>query len=169
VCVICPPDGEIGQEAISAGATIVGTETVFEDIRNGRIKFDRLIAHEDYLASLMKSGIARILGPLHLMPSAKSQTVTKDVASAVQRMRGSTKYAEDKGVVRMPIGKMELTPEQLSDNIKILMETVKKDMEKFGKEVLEVVLSSTHGPGFSLVGRLMSDKGCDPSMLRSIN
>lgn len=147
----------------------MGTETVFEDIRNGRIEFDRLVAHEDYLASLMNSGIARILGPLHLMPSARTQTVTKDVASAVERMKASTKYAENKGVVRMAIGKVAFTPEQLSENIKVLMETIKKDLEKFGKEILEVVLSSTNGPGFSLTGRFMSERGCDPSLLKTIN
>ena len=69
----------------------------------------------------------------------------------------------------MAIGKVAFTPEQLSENIKVLMETVKKDLEKFGKEILEVVLSSTNGPGFSLTGRFMSEKGCDPSLLRESN
>jgi large subunit ribosomal protein L1 len=173
VCVICPADSAMGRRAKAAGAAIVGTDDVFEAVKAGKIEFDRCVAHEDSMPALQKAGIARILGPRGLMPSAKTNTVTKDVAGAVRDMVSASEYRERIGVVRMAVGKIGFTPEQLRDNIQALMSSVKSDIgrlsESIKKEIAEVVLSSTHGPGFSLTGKFKSDNGCDPGLLRSVS
>jgi large subunit ribosomal protein L1 len=149
----------------------VGTDDVFEAVRQGRIEFDRCIAHEDCMAELQRAGVARILGPRRLMPSVKDKTVTRDVAGAVRDLTAASEYRERYGVVRLAVGKLGFTPEQVRDNVKAFTDSVKRDIgalsDQIGKDIAEVVLSSTRGPGFSLTGKFRSDDGCDPELLKS--
>jgi len=160
ICVICPPDSKYAEAARAAGAFLVGEEEIFEAVKDGRIEFDRCICQNDSLAKLNKAGLGRILGPRGLMPSAKTGTVVKDPASVVKELVGGSEYRERLGVVRLAIGQLGFTPEELQRNVKAFMDAVKKDMaqlsDKISKEVAEVVLSSTHAPGFSLNGTFRS-------------
>jgi len=156
ICVICPPNSKIAEEAKAAGAVLVGEEEIFEMVKDGKIDFDRCIAHIDSVPKLNKAALGRILGPKGMMPSAKQGTVVKDPAAAVKEMVGGAEYRERLGVVRMAIGQLGYTPEMLAENIKIFLESVKKDLatlsDKAHKELAEVVLSSTNGPGITLSG-----------------
>ena len=160
ICVICPPNSKYAEAARAAGASLVGEEEIFEAVKDGRIEFDRCICQNDSLAKLNKAGLGRILGPRGLMPSAKTGTVVKDPASVVKELVGGSEYRERLGVVRLAIGQLGFTPEEIQRNIKAFMDSVKKDMtqlsDKISKEVAEVVLSSTNAPGFSLNGTFKS-------------
>jgi large subunit ribosomal protein L1 len=160
ICVICPPDSKHAEAARAAGAVLVGEEEVFEAIKDGKIEFDRCIAQIDSLPKMNKAALGRVLGPRGLMPSSKMGTVVKDPAAAVKEMVGGAEYRERLGVVRMAIGQLGFTPEMVQENIKVFVESVKKDMaqlsEKVNKEIAEVVLSSTNGPGMSLSGDFRS-------------
>lgn len=156
ICVICPPESKHEKAAKAAGAVLVGEDAVFAAVKEGRIEFERCICHQDSLQALNKAGIARILGPRGLMPSAKVGTVVKDVGSAVRDMAGGSEYRERVGVVRMAVGQLGFTPTEMEKNIRAFLDSVKKDCaamsDRAVKEVHEVVLSSTNGPGFSLSG-----------------
>lgn len=129
-------------------------------VKEGRIEFDRCLCQAESLPKLSASGLGRFLGPRGLMPSAKTGTVVKDPATAVREMIGSAEYRERLGVVRIGIGQLGFTPEEIQRNIRTFMESLKKDIavlsEKISKEIAEVVLSSTHGPGLSLNGTFIS-------------
>ena len=68
-------------EAKAAGADIVGSDELVEDIQKGIMNFDVLIATPNLMGLVGKVG--RILGPKGLMPNPKTGTVTMDVAQAV--------------------------------------------------------------------------------------
>lgn len=95
------------------------------------------------------------------MPSVKTATVARDVAKLVRDVVGGSEYRERSGVVRLAVGQLGFAPEELRKNIKAMIEQVKKDMaemtDRVHKELHEVVLSSTHSPGFSLTGEFASD------------
>ncbi|MCJ1241300.1 mitochondrial 54S ribosomal protein mrpl1 [Varicellaria rhodocarpa] len=162
ICVICPPDSPAAAAAIKAGATLIGEETVFDAVKDGRIEFERCICHTDSLPKLNKAGLGRILGPKGLMPSTKTGTVSRDIAAAVREMVGGSEYRERVGVVRMAIGQLGFTPEEVQRNIRTFMDGLKKDItflsDRIGKDIHEVVLSSTNSPGFSLNGDFRSER-----------
>jgi large subunit ribosomal protein L1 len=159
ICVICPPDSQYAEKAIAAGATLVGEDDIIEAVKDGRIEFDRCICQTDSLAKMNKAGLGRILGPRGLMPSSKMGTVVKDPSLVIKDLIGGAEYRERMGVIRMAVGQLGFTPEEVQRNIKTFMDAVKKDMgmlsDRINKEVAEVVLSSTNGPGFTLNGNFL--------------
>lgn len=156
ICVICPPDSKYAESARAAGATLVGEDEIFEAVKDGRIEFERCLCQTDSLAKMNKAGLGRILGPRGLMPSTKLGTVVKDPSLVIKDLVGGAEYRERVGVVRMAVGQLGFTPEEMQRNIKTFIEALKKDIaqlsDKIHKEVAEIVLSSTHGPGLTLNG-----------------
>ncbi|KAI1615640.1 50S ribosomal protein L1 [Exophiala viscosa] len=161
VAVICPPDSAAAKQAREAGAYLVGEEEIFQRIKDGKIDFDRCLAVPASLPKLAKEGLPRILGPRGLMPSVKLGTVVEKPGPAVGNMLGGSMYRERSGVVRMAVGRLTFTPEQLRDNVKAYISAVKKDAtalsDQILKDIAEVVLSSTNTPGFSLNGEFYRD------------
>ena len=143
ICVICPPDSPIAAAATKAGATLVGEDTIFDAVKDGRIEFERCICHVDSAQAMNKAGLGRILGPKGLMPNAKTGTVVKDVPRTIREMIGGSEYREKLGVVRMAIGQLGFTPEEMKANIKTFIDNLKKDMaqlsDKVDKQIHEVV------------------------------
>jgi large subunit ribosomal protein L1 len=143
IAVICPPDSKAAEAARSAGATLIGEDNIFNQIKEGIIEFDRCICHNDSLQKLNKAGLGRVLGPKGLMPSTKTGTVVADVGAAVRNMVGGSEYRERVGVIRMAIGQLGFTPDEMQNNIKSFMDTLKKDIgqlsDRINKEIHEVV------------------------------
>ncbi|KEZ39773.1 50s ribosomal protein l1 [Scedosporium apiospermum] len=156
--VICPEGSEIAVQALQAGATVAGEESVFERIRNGDMPFERLLCHEDSENALKQANLGRLLGPKGLMPSRKLGTITNNIRKTMTS--GASEYRERVGVVRMVVGEVGFTPRMVADNVAAMVKEIKsrctalEDLTE--KAVSEVVLSSTHGPGFNLNGKFQS-------------
>ena len=112
-------------------------------VKDGKIDFERCIAQPNMLERMNKAGLPRILGPRGLMPSVKLGTVVENIGSAVRTMLSGSMYRERQGVVRMAVGRLSYTPEQLRDNVKEFVAAVKKDAGTLSdqtlKDVYEVV------------------------------
>ena len=108
------------QEAIDAGADMVGADEYLPKIKDGWTDVDVIIATPDMMGELGKLG--RILGPRGLMPNPKVGTVTMDITKAVSEAKaGRIEYRVDKaGIVHAPVGKRSFGVEKLEENLRAL-------------------------------------------------
>jgi ribosomal protein L1 len=146
ICVIAAPDSKAATEARSAGATLVGEDDIFAQIKAGVMDFDRILCHIDSLPKLNKAAVARVLGPRGLMPSTKTNTVVPTasaIGAAVRNLVGGSEYRERLAVIRMAVGQLGFTPEEMQRNVTAFMDALKKDIDKMkdriNKEIHEVV------------------------------
>lgn len=142
VCVICPPGTRAESAAKAAHAEIVGEDDVLESIKAGNINFDACIAHSSSLEKMNKAGVGRVLGPKGLMPSTRMGTVVENVAMAVRNTRTGSFYRERAGVVRMAVGQLKFSPEELRSNVRTFIAQLKKDaagLEQASKNIAEIV------------------------------
>jgi large subunit ribosomal protein L1 len=144
--------GAKADEAKAAGADIVGFEDLAEDIKNGKIDFDILIATPDMMGQLGRLG--RILGPKGLMPNPKTGTVTMDVASAVKNAKaGQVNFRVDKkGNIHAGIGKVSFSSEQLKENARAFVEKINKMKPSTakGKYIQKGAVSLTMSPSVNI-------------------
>ena len=108
------------QEAMDAGADMVGADEYIPKIKDGWTDVDVIIATPDMMGELGRLG--RILGPRGLMPNPKVGTVTMDIAKAVQEAKaGRIEYRVDKaGIIHAPVGKRSFAEDKLVENIQTL-------------------------------------------------
>ncbi|WP_187921736.1 50S ribosomal protein L1 [Helicobacter pylori] len=146
-------------EAKNAGADVVGGDDLAEEIKNGRIDFDMVIATPDMMAVVGKVG--RILGPKGLMPNPKTGTVTMDIAKAVTNAKsGQVNFRVDKkGNVHAPIGKASFPEEKIKENMLELVKTINrlKPSSVKGKYIRNAALSLTMSPSVSLDAQELMD------------
>ena len=146
-------------EAKAAGADIVGSDELVEDIQKGIMNFDVLIATPNLMGLVGKVG--RILGPKGLMPNPKTGTVTMDVAQAVNNAKsGQVNFRVDKqGNIHAGLGKVSFSKEQLNDNISTLIKAVnrQKPAAAKGRYIKSAALSLTMSPSVLLETQELMD------------
>ncbi|BDM02156.1 50S ribosomal protein L1 [Campylobacter jejuni] len=139
-------------EAKNAGADIVGSDDLVEEIQKGNMNFDVLIATPNLMGLVGKVG--RILGPKGLMPNPKTGTVTMDVAQAVNNAKsGQVNFRVDKqGNIHAGLGKVSFSKEQLWDNVSTFVKAINKHKPAAakGRYIKNAALSLTMSPSVKL-------------------
>ena len=143
---------EKAKEATEAGADIVGTDDLAEDMQKGNLNYDRIIATPDLMGVVGRIG--KVLGPKGLMPNPKLGTVTADVKSAVEAAKsGQVQYrAEKNGIVQAGIGKLSFGSDKLIENVNSFIDAVQKARPSGAKGtfIKKVSISSTMGVGINV-------------------
>jgi large subunit ribosomal protein L1 len=88
------------------------------------------------------------------MPNPKVGTVTNDISKAVRELKaGKVEFrVEKEGIVHVPVGKVQMTVQQLKDNVTSLVEAIMKAKPSSAKGIYlqAATVSSTMGPGVKL-------------------
>ena len=146
VAVFCPP-GAKADEALAAGAEVVGMDDLAEKMLAGDINYDVVIATPDAMRVVGKLGT--VLGPRGLMPNPKVGTVSADAAGAVRNAKaGQVRYRTDKaGINHCTIGKVSFAADALAGNLQaLLLDLIKaKPSSAKGQYLQKISLSSTMG------------------------
>jgi large subunit ribosomal protein L1 len=140
------------EEVKSANADIVGNDDLIEQITQGNLNFDLLIATPNMMPKLAKLG--RVLGPKGLMPSPKSGTVTTTLTETLNEFKkGKFEYKADKtGIVHVNFGKVDFTNSQLSENLSALYRSIEQNRPSGvkGKYFKNLSICTTMGPSLKL-------------------
>ena len=139
-------------EAKAAGADLVGSDELIEQIQAGNINFDIVISTPDMMGVLGK--VARVLGPKGLMPNPKTGTVTMDVTKAVENAKGGqVNYRVDKkGNIHAGIGKVSFDNAKIKENFITFVKAINKAKPATakGKYIKNAAISLTMSPSITI-------------------
>lgn len=153
--------GAKADEAKEAGADIVGTDELVAQIKEGNIDFDIVVAAPDCMGLVGQVG--RILGPKGLMPNPKTGTVTPDVATAVNNVKGGQVNfrVDKKGNIHAGIGKASFDADKIRENLETFVKAINKQKPSSakGRYITNAALSLTMSPAVKLdVAELLDTK-----------
>ena len=144
--------GAKADEAKAAGADIVGTDDLVAQVKEGVFNFDVVVAAPDCMG--LVGQIGRILGPKGMMPNPKTGTVTPDVATAVNNLKGGQVNfrVDKKGNIHAGIGKASFDATKIAENLTTLVKAINKQKPASakGRYIKNGALSLTMSPAIKL-------------------
>ena len=151
VGVVCEENKS--QEAKDAGAEIVGGDELIEEIKAGKINFDKLICTPGMMIKLSKLG--KVLGPKGLMPNPKLGSVTNEIKKAVSDAKsGQIEIRNDKdGNIGVSIGNKSFSDDKLIMNFNAVIDALEKEKSNNtikGDLIKQAFLTSTMGVSYKI-------------------
>ena len=123
----------------------IADDAILENVKNGIINFDVLIAHPSMMPKLAM--VAKVLGPRGLMPNPKAGTITDKPEKLAKELEGGKmeyKTEPKFPLIHQIIGKMDFKDEQLVENYKALIVAI--DPSK----ITAITIKSTMSPGIRI-------------------
>lgn len=123
---------------------ILDEKIINEIIKSNKINADIYIATPEIMPLVAK--LAKILGPKGKMPNPKAGTITNDPEKTKKDLEsGQIEYKTDSyGIIHQIIGKVSGKSEELSDNLKTLLDVLPSD------KIVSINLCATMGPGIKV-------------------
>ena len=140
-------------EAKEAGAEIVGSDELIEEIKSGNINFEKLICTPGMMIKLSKLG--KVLGPKGLMPNPKLGSVTNDIKKAVTDAKsGQVEIRNDKdGNSGVSIGNKSFENNKLIMNFNAVIDALEKEKSNNtikGDLIKQAFITSTMGVSYKI-------------------
>jgi large subunit ribosomal protein L1 len=130
----------------------VASEKTIEKLKSGKVDFDVAVATPDMMIKLSK--VAKVLGPAGLMPNPKTDTVSANVKKMVEEIkRGKVSFKNDvQGNIHQAFGKASATEAALMENLRILVDAVRKAKPASAKGIYikSLTIATTMGPGIKV-------------------
>ena len=141
------------QEAKDAGAEVVGGDELIEEIKSGKINFEKLICTPGMMIKLSKLG--KVLGPKGLMPNPKLGSVTNDVKKAITDAKsGQVEIRNDKdGNIGLSIGNKSFSDDKLVMNFNAVLDALEKEKLNNtikGDLIKQAYITSTMGVSYKI-------------------
>jgi len=153
--------GENLKKAEKAGADFVGEDDLIKKIEEGWTDFDAMVATPDVMGKVGKLG--KILGPIGLMPSKKTGTLTFDIEIAVEELKaGKVEFKVDKaGNLHSGIGKVSFDINKIKENFISFINEVKRlrPTSAKGRYIKKIYLSATMTPSVKVDVSLFVKEG----------
>ena len=151
VGVVCEENKS--QEAKDAGAEVIGGDELIEEIKSGKINFEKLICTPGMMIKLSKLG--KVLGPKGLMPNPKLGTVTNDVKKAISDAKsGQVEIRNDKeGNIGLSIGNKSFSDDKLIMNFNAVIDALEKEKSNNtikGDLIKQAFITSTMGVSYKI-------------------
>ena len=139
-------EGKDADLAKELGAEIVGGEELIIKIRNGdeKLNVDKCVATPSMMLKLTK--IASILGKRGIMPNQKDGTITENLKDIIFNIKkGIVFFQSEKksGHIQASVGRINYTEEQLIENIKEFINTIKKNQKNTKISFIKSIYVST--------------------------
>ena len=155
--------GKVVRVAVFSTGKVKGADLSLNDegitqIETGKVKpkvdFDILAAEPSFMPKLAK--IARILGPIGMMPNPKAGTVSENLEKLVAELkkgRVELRCEANAPIVHTKIGKVSFSEDQLKENFETVLKAIKgaKPQKVDPNWIKSVFLTSTMGPSIKVL------------------
>lgn len=148
-------EGDAARIAREAGADVVGSDDLVQQIQGGFLEFDASIAMADQMAKV--GGLGRILGRRGLMPNPRNGTVVRepgDLTNVLRELKGGrVEFRNDRlGIIHVAIGKKSFTQDQIRGNLYALVDAIQRAKPSGVKGVFcrTLSVSTSMSPGIAL-------------------
>lgn len=124
---------------------VIVNDQVLKEIEKGKIDFDVLITHPQYMPRLVK--FAKILGPKGLMPNPKAGTISENPEMVAKKyQQGSVRFKTEPKfpIIHQVVGKLSFDEKRLTENIKALVSAIGRS------KILSLYLKSTMSPSIKV-------------------
>ncbi|MBU1132719.1 50S ribosomal protein L1 [Patescibacteria group bacterium] len=133
------------------------SEADLSKIEKGDIKpgtdFDIFITQPKFMPKVAK--IAKILGPVGLMPNPKNGTVAENIEKAVEEFKAGKveiRTEQKAPIIHIVIGKVSFGEKELEENLQEIIKTLKQNKPQKAKPswIKSIFLTSSMGPSIKL-------------------
>lgn len=121
------------------------SDALLNDIADGKLDFDVLISHPQYMPKLAK--FARVLGPKGLMPNPKTGTISDKPEEVAKKFQGG--LLKWKGEAKFPlihqmVAKISQDNKEIEGNVEMFIKAVG------GTNIKEIYIKTTMSPALKL-------------------
>ncbi|HIH2763013.1 MAG TPA: 50S ribosomal protein L1 [Candidatus Azoamicus sp.] len=151
IAVFLTSDSEIN-DAKNQNIEIILNEKNIPDFTKKNINFDLILTTPNAIIKMGK--LNKILGSRNLMPDIKYGTITTNIKDTISKIRQNyVKFKNDKNdIIHSSIGKLDLDPIKLKENLETLLNEIKKYKPQTCKNmsIKKIHISSTMGCGIEI-------------------